>query len=241
MTCNPISVQDVPTAENLSELGDTTNIILHRQHQVEKDVAFLKDSVSEILDQFKGFRNLPMVLGQVQSLLNGRRKCSTNDFNVACMCGSYNLASLRDFSLSNDMAELNQEGDKENGVKISDQNSLDSSNLRCEDVMVSPSCAVHASCNNLLVTTEDSANCNDNLPAVFKNAEDVRHVSVSVAPETMIKYTGTNDPITPPDKDFSSNPKEKEVAHTIEIPATDTPGEYMTWVLTCVYRVSPRW
>ena len=84
----PTSFHDVPTADNLSGLGHTTKRILHRQHQVEKDVAFLKDSVHEILDQFKGFRNLPTVLGQVQSLLSGRRKCSTNDFKVAVTCGS---------------------------------------------------------------------------------------------------------------------------------------------------------
>ena len=147
---------------------------------------------------------------------------------------------FREISLYNDIAGQDQEGGKDNGVKISDQNSLDSSNLGGDDVMVSPSCDLHVPCNNPLVITEDSANYDDDVPDEFKNAEDVGHVSVMVAPETTIKYSGINGPITSPKKDFSFNPKEKEVAHTIENPATDTPSEYMLWITTCIHRATPR-
>ena len=89
ITISPICVQDVAMTDNLYRLGDTTKIILHRQQQVEKDVAYLKDSVSEILDQFKGFQSLPRILGQVQNLLSGRRKYFTNDLKLRFTCRSY--------------------------------------------------------------------------------------------------------------------------------------------------------
>ncbi|KAG0597302.1 hypothetical protein M758_UG326500 [Ceratodon purpureus] len=184
----------VAMTDNLYRLGDTTKIILHRQQQVEKDVAYLKDSVSEILDQFKGFQSLPRILGQVQNLLSGRRQ---------------------------------DQGDKENEVKISEQNSLDSSNLGGGGVMVSPSRAVHVPGCNPLDITEDSANCDDDLPDQSKNAENVTHACVHVAPETTTKSKGINDPVTSLDKDATFNPKEKEVAHPIEISATETPDRFV--------------
>ncbi|KAG0564652.1 hypothetical protein KC19_VG104000 [Ceratodon purpureus] len=194
---NPIprghAEQDVAATDNLYRLGDTTNIILHRQQQVEKDVAYLKDSVSEILDQFKGFQSLPTILGQVQSLLSGRRQ--------------------------------DQEGDKDNGVKISEQNSFDSSNLGGGGVMVSPSPAVHILRSNPLKTTEDSANCDDDLPDQSKNVDNGTHICVHMATETTTKIKGINDPVPSLDRDAGFNPNEKEVAHTIEISATARPAE----------------
>ena len=104
--------------------------------------------------------------------------------------------------------------------------------------MVSPSRAVHVPGCNPLDIIEDSANCDDDLPDQSKNAENVTHACVHVAPETTTKSKGINDPVTSLDKDATFNPKEKEVAHPIEISATETPGECMLQFITCVCSVT---
>ena len=97
--------------------------------------------------------------------------------------------------------------------------------------MVSPSPAAHILRSNPLKTTEDSANCDDDLPDQSKNVDNVTHICVHMATETTTKIKGINDPVPSLDRDAGFNPNEKEVAHTIEISATARPGECMLYFM----------